>query len=455
MTALKPEGSGWDKAFSDHALPVEVARAEGVFIHDTQGRRYYDASGGPFAVNMGHGHPRLTEAVRSQLDSYCYVHPMLANRRRADLCEKVAEVAPEGFNATYLVSGGSEAVETALKIARQYHVARGAVGKHKIVSCYESYHGMTLATMSLSGNPGTTRHYDPMTFQWPKIAQYSDYQKPAHLTRDEWGVQSARELDRVIQFHGAHVIAAFIATPHGCGPDYGVVPPDSYWSEIRRICDDNDVLFISDEVVTGFGRTGQWFGMDHYSVKPDIIVVAKGFSSCYVPLGGVIVSDRVNAPYREGAAFVHGFTNGGNALACAVGCAVIDTIREDHLLQAVRDRSARLFSWRERLLAHPSVADVRGWGLFMVMELVNPSAHGRAFFAPEQEAEHKFQRAALDNGVALYSTLYGQRRRPVLERGLPMWIAPAFVISVDELSDMMERIDRTLGQWEDRLGVMA
>ncbi|MCO8017870.1 aminotransferase class III-fold pyridoxal phosphate-dependent enzyme [Brevundimonas diminuta] len=455
MTALKPEGSGWDKAFSDHALPVEVARAEGVFIYDTQGRRYYDASGGPFAVNMGHGHPRLTEAVRSQLDSYCYVHPMLANRRRADLCEKVAEVAPEGFNATYLVSGGSEAVETALKIARQYHVARGAVGKHKIVSCYESYHGMTLATMSLSGNPGTTRHYDPMTFQWPKIAQYSDYQKPAHLTRDEWGVQSARELDRVIQFHGAHVIAAFIATPHGCGPDYGVVPPDSYWSEIRRICDDNDVLFISDEVVTGFGRTGQWFGMDHYSVKPDIIVVAKGFSSCYVPLGGVIVSDRVNAPYREGAAFVHGFTNGGNALACAVGCAVIDTIREDHLLQAVRDHSARLFSWRERLLAHPSVADVRGWGLFMVMELVNPSAHGRAFFAPEQEAEHKFQRAALDNGVALYSTLYGQRRRPVLERGLPMWIAPAFVISDDELSDMMERIDRTLGQWEDRLGVMA
>lgn len=455
MTALKPEGTGWDKAFSDHSLPVEVARAEGVFIHDTMGRRYYDASGGPFAVNMGHGHPRLTEAVRSQLDAYCYVHPMLANRRRADLCEKVAEVAPEGFNATYLVSGGSEAVETALKIARQYHVARGAVGKHKIISCYESYHGMTLGTMSLSGNPGTTRHYDPMTFQWPKIAQYSDYLKPARLTRDEWAVQCARELDRVIQLHGAHVIAAFIATPHGCGPDYGVVPPDSYWAEIRRICDDNDVLFISDEVVTGFGRTGQWFGMDHYSVKPDIITVAKGFSSCYVPLGGVIVSDRVNAPYREGAAFVHGFTNGGNALACAVGCAVIDTIREDNLLQAVRDRSAQLFAWRERLLAHPCVADVRGWGLFMVMELIKPSAEGRAFFDPEQEAEQKFQRAALDNGVALYSTLYGQRRRPVLERGLPMWIAPAFVISDDELSDMMERIDRTLGQWEDQLGVAA
>lgn len=174
-----------------------------------------------------------------------------------------------------------------------------------------------------------------------------------------------------------------------------------------------------------------------------------------MPLGGVIVSDRVNAPYREGAAFVHGFTNGGNALACAVGCAVIDAIREDNLLQAVRDRSAQLFSWRERLLAHPCVADVRGWGLFMVMELVKPSTEGRAFFDPEAEAEQKFQRAALDNGVALYSTLYGQRRRPVLQRGLPMWIAPAFVISDDELSDMMERVDRTLGQWEDQLGVMA
>tara|TARA_R110002051_G_scaffold38497_5_gene81860 strand:+ start:59 stop:1426 length:1368 start_codon:yes stop_codon:yes gene_type:complete len=453
MTMPKPEGTGWDKAFSDHALPVEIARAEGVFIYDTDGRRYYDASGGPFAVNMGHGHPRLTEAIRNQLDAYCYVHPMLANRRRADLCEKVADIAPPGFSATFLVSGGSEAVETALKIARQYHVACGAVGKHKVVSCYESYHGMTLGTMSLSGNPGTTRHFDPMTFQWPKISQYSDYQKPEHLTRDDWGVLSARELDKVIQFHGAHTVAAFIATPHGCGPDYGVVPPDSYWVEIRRICDDNDVLFISDEVVTGFGRTGKWFGMDHYSVKPDIITVAKGFSSCYVPLGGVIVSDRVNAPFQAGTSFVHGFTNGGNALACAVGCAVIDAIQEDNLLHAINERSAQLFSYRERLLAHPCVADVRGWGLFMVMELVKPSVEGRAFFDSKDEAEFKFQNAALANGIVLYSTLYGQRRRPVLQRGLPMWIAPAFIVSEDELSDMMERIDRTLTQWEQHLGV--
>lgn len=453
MNDITLRGGGWDKAFSYNALPVEVARAEGVFLYDTAGNRYYDASGGPFAVNMGHAHPRLNEAITSQLQSYTYVHPMLANRRRADLCEKVAEVSPPGFGVTYLVSGGSEAVETALKIARQYHVARGSLGKHKIISHYESYHGMTLATMSLSGNPGTTRHYDPMIFQWPKIPQYSDYRKPEGLTREQWGVLSAQELEKVILYQGAHTVAAYIATPHGCGPDYGVVPPDSYWREIRRICDENDVLFISDEVVTGFGRTGKWFGMDHYSVKPDLITVAKGFSSCYVPLGGVIVSDRVNEPFRAGTGFVHGFTNGGNAVACAVGCAVIDAIRDDRLLDAVQERGAQLFSYRDRLLAHPSVADVRGWGLFMVLELIKPGLAARTFFDPEEEAELRFQMAALENGVALYSTLYGQRRRPIMQRGLPMWIAPAFTISQEELADMMERIDRTLSCWEERMAV--
>lgn len=449
MSALTGKQAEWDNVFSYHPLPVELARAEGVFLFDTQGERYFDASGGPFAVSMGHSHPRLTKAISEQLSSYAYVHPMLGNRRRADLCDRIAEVAPKGMRASYLVSGGSEAVETAIKIARQYHVARGNGGKHKIISNYESYHGMTLATMSLSGNPGTTRHYDPMMLQWPKIEQYSDYRKPESLSRDEWGVLVARELEKTILYHSADSVAAYIATPHGCGSDYGVVPPDAYWREIRRICDENDVLFIADEVVTGFGRTGKWFGMDHYSVDPDMIAFAKGVSSSYVPLGGVIVSDVVNEVFSKGVGFVHGFTNGGNALACAVGCAVIEAIREDGLLEAVREREAQLFSYRDRLLAHPNVADVRGWGLFMVLELVKPDPDGqRNYFGPQDQAELKFQTAMLRNGVAMYSTLYGPNRRPVLQRGLPMWIAPAFIVSETEMTEMMDRIDRALHQWE-------
>ena len=448
-------GSAWDKAFSYHPLDVEIARAEGVFIYDTNGNRYYDASGGPFAVNLGHADPRMNAAIRDQLDRYAYAHPMLANRRRADLCEALASVTPSGFNTSYLVSGGSEAVETALKIARQYHVASGRPGKHKIISNYESYHGMTLATMSLSGNPGTLRHYDPMVIRWPKVPQYSDYRKPPELSRDEWGVRAAQELERTIHYEGRDTVAAFIATPHGSGPDYGVVAPDSYWREIRRICDDNEVLLIADEVVTGFGRTGKWFGMDHFSIDADIMTFAKGISSSYVPLGAVTVSDRVNEPFKNGAYFVHGFTNGGNPLACAAGCALIDILKTDRLVEQVQERSAQLFAYEQRLRAHPAVADVRGWGLFMVLELVQPDAPGRGFFPAKAEAEKKFQQTALNNGVVFYSTLYGARRQPLMSRGLPMWVAPQFTITPDELDDMMNRLDRTLHHWEQSMGELA
>jgi adenosylmethionine-8-amino-7-oxononanoate aminotransferase len=192
--------------------------------------------------------------------------------------------------------------------------------------------------------------------------------------------------------------------------------------------------------------------MDHYSVDPDMITFAKGISSSYVPLGGVIVSDAVHELFNTGVGFVHGFTSGGNALACAAGCAVIEAIREDGLLEAVREREAQLFSYRDRLLAHPNVADVRGWGLFMVLELVKPGPDGkRNYFAPEDQAELKFQTAMLRNGVAMYSTLYGPNRRPVMQRGLPMWIAPAFTITEAEMTEMMDRIDRALHQWEQMM----
>jgi adenosylmethionine-8-amino-7-oxononanoate aminotransferase len=447
---LKEEGT-WSYTFNYHALDVEVERAEGVFIYDTNGNRYYDASGGPMAVNLGHGHPRMKEAITEQLDKYCYVHPTLANRRRADLCEEIASVTPEGINASYLVSGGSEAVETALKIARQYHVATGNPGKHKIISCYESYHGMTLATMALSGHPGTLRHYDPMIQKWPKIYQYSDVLRPDGVSRDDWALQTAHEIERLIAFEGPATVAAFIATPHGCGSDYGVVAPKLYWQEIRRICDEYDVLLIDDEVVTGFGRTGQWFGIDHHGVLPDLMTFAKGISSSNVPLGAVAVSDRVNEPFHAGVGFVHGFTNGGNALACAAGIATIEILKSENLIEQSRIRGEQLFSHTERLLAHPSVADVRGWGLFMVLELVS-GANERAYFPRSAQAELRFQQVGLSNGLVFYSTLYGNRRA-MGERGLPMWISPPLTITEDELADMVDRLDQTLTDWESAMGI--
>jgi adenosylmethionine-8-amino-7-oxononanoate aminotransferase len=453
IAPLEPEGD-WDRAFSYHPFNVEIARAEGVFIYDTQGRRYYDASGGPFAVNLGHGHPKMREAIIAQLDQYAFAHPTLANRRRADLCAAIASVTPGDLNTSYLVSGGSEAVETAMKIARQYHVACGRSGKYKIISNYESYHGMTLGTMSLSGNPGSNRHYDPMLIRWPKVAQYSDYRRPAGMSRDDWAVICAQELERVIYYQGRDSVAAYIATPHGSGSEYGLVPPALYWKELRRICDENDVLMIADEVVTGFGRTGRWFAMEHFDVLPDIMTFAKGVNSSYIPLGAATVSDKVNAPFKDGAGFVHGFTNGGHPLAAASGVALIDILKSEGLVEQSAERGRQLFSHADRLRAHPSVADVRGWGTFMVLELVNdPQARG--FFPPEAKAEQRFHEIALSNGLALYSTLYGARRQPLMARGLPMWIAPAFIIGEDELEDMVDRLDRTLHHWEQTMQVGA
>jgi adenosylmethionine-8-amino-7-oxononanoate aminotransferase len=453
IAPLESEGP-WRNAFSYHPFNVEIERAEGPFIYDTQGRRYYDASGGPFAVNLGHAHPKMNAAIIAQLESYAFAHPTLANRRRADLCTSIASVTPEGLNTSYLVSGGSEAVETAMKIARQYHVACGRPGKHKIVSCYESYHGMTLGTMSLSGNPGSNRHYDPMLIRWPKVAQYSDYRRPTGMSRDDWAVVTAQELERVIHYEGQATVAAFIATPHGCGSEYGLVPPRRYWEEVRRICDEAEVLLITDEVVTGFGRTGRWFGMDHFGVAPDIMTFAKGINSSYLPLGAATVSDKVNEPFANGAYFVHGFTNGGHPLACASGVALIDILKEERLVEQAAERGRRLFSHAERLAAHPSVADVRGWGLFMVLELVADSEE-RSFFPPAAEAEQRFQEIALSNGLALYSTLYGSRRRPLMSRGLPMWVAPPFVVTEAEVDDIVDRLDRTLHHWEQTMQVGA
>lgn len=448
---LEAEGV-WKNVFSYHPMDVELARAEGVHLFDTKGNRYIDASGGPMAVNLGHNDPRMRAAVEAQMRDFAYVHPVLANRPRAALCNAIAEVAPEGLNATYLVSGGSEAVETAVKIARQYWVGAGKPEKHKVIACYESYHGMTLGTMALSGNAATMRPFDPMLQKWPHARQYSDHLKPAHLDRDEWAVECARDLERLIHCEGAHSVAAFIVTPHGCGSEYGVVAPARYWEEVRRICDEYEVLLIADEVVTGFGRTGEWFGMQHFGVAPDIMTMAKGISSCFLPLGAVTVSDAINEVFRAGTPFIHGFTNGGNALSCAAGLQVIDIIKEDGLIAHCRKMGERLFAQKERLLAHPTVADARGWGLFMVLEMVESKA-SREYFAPEKQAEQLFQSLALKNGLVFYSTLYGARRRPLFRRGLPLWVSPPLTISASEIDELVERLDRTLGEWERMLGV--
>jgi len=447
--ALKPEGI-WDKVLSSHAFDIEIARAQGIYLYDPAGERYIDATGGPMAVNIGHGEPRIINSITEQAQEYTYVHPYLANRKRAELCAEIAKVTPGDLNTSYLVSGGSEAVETAIKAARQYHVLTGNPGKHQMIGCYESYHGMTLATMALSGSPAYAKYFDPMLPKWPHIQQYSDFRKPQDMDRDEWAVACAGELAQAIFYAGADNVAAFIATPIGCGSDYGLVAPAKYWQEVKRICDENNVLLIADEVVTGFGRTGSWFAMDHHGVVADIMVTAKGIASANAPLGACTVTDKIKAPF-EHTPFLHGFTFQGHPLACAAGLAVLGILHEDNLVEHSRSLGEHLHSYRDQLLSHPTVADVRGRGLFLVMELVERK-DTRIYFDAERGAEHLYQAIGLKNGLAFYSSLYGARRGAV-QRGLPMWICPPLTITREEVDDLMHRLDQTLTEWEETLGV--
>ena len=381
---------------------------------------------------------------------FSYCHPIMACRPRADLCNAIAEISPGDLNASHLVSGGSEAVETAIKVARHYHVEQGKADKYKIISRYDAYHGMTLATQALSNNPYLRSAVEPMLPQWPAVGQYSDYEKPADVSREAWGVQCARELETVIYFAGEDTVAAFISTPIGNGVEYGVMPPRSYWAEIRRICDAYDVLLIADEVVTGFGRTGKWFAMEHFGVQADMMTTAKGMSSCYVPLGAVTVSDKINAVFKDDAYFIHGFTNGGHPLACAAGLATIEILKADRLVENSSRAGAHMFGYTDQLMTHPTVSDVRGEGLCMVIELAE-TLEPRSFYAPELHAESLFMSIALKNGIAFYSTLYGPKRSPLFSRGLSMLVSPPLCITQEQVDEMMERMIQTIGEWEEMM----
>jgi adenosylmethionine-8-amino-7-oxononanoate aminotransferase len=231
------------------------------------------------------------------------------------------------------------------------------------------------------------------------------------------------------------------------------VPPKEYWETIREICDQYDVLLIADEIVTGFGRTGRWFGMEHFGVQPDIMVTGKGISSLYEPLAAVTVSDEVNKPFRDGGAyFLHGFTHQGHPLACAAGAAVIDIIKKDGLVENSAEVGGYLHARKERLLGHPTVADVRGAGLLMVLELVM-NKESMDFFPSEAHAEQRLQASGLNNGLALYTTLFGPRRPSTHKRGLPIWITPPLCITREQVDELLDCLDRTLTDWEEALGV--
>lgn len=453
LPSLKPAEGKWARVFSSHPFDITLDRAEGIYLYDTAGNRYIDVSGGALATSIGGGEPRVLEAMRRQAERFTYVTPAMANQPRADLCDRIARVMPGTLNTTYLVSGGSEAVEASIKLARQYHLATGRPNKSRVIGTWDSYHGMTLGALSVAGGPGYRAPFDPQLGNFPHIRHCRrPTDRPLGVSEDEWGRTCALELEEMIHYLGPDNVAAFIATPIGAGKDYGLIPPTSYWTTVREICDRYHVLLIADEVVTGFGRTGKWFGMEHFGVIPDMMVTGKGMSSVYFPVAAVTVSDKVNEPFAQGAYFVHGHTCMGHPVGCATTLAVLDVIEQDGLVANSATVGEYLHGLlRERILPHRPIADVRGKGLLAVLELVRDK-ETMEFPAASEEPEQLFQAIAYKNGLSFYTALYGPRRPGAMKRGVPIFVTPALCISKAQVDDLVERLDRTVREWDDAIG---
>lgn len=347
--------------------PIPITRAEGVYFWDADGKRYIDFSSQLMNMNIGHQHPKVIKAIQNQAAQLCYAHPGMATEARGLLGKKLAEVAPGNLKKTFFCLGGAEANENAIKIARFY------TGRHKLMARYRSYHGATQGAITLTGDyrrlpaepgiPGVVHFLDPYCYRCPF----------------GWTIQTCHRecishVEEVINYEGADKIAAIIM--EGVTGSNGlIIPPDDYWPRVREICNKYGILLISDEVMSGWGRTGKWFAVDNWNVVPDIITTAKGITSGYVPLGAVIISDSI-ADYFEDKMLWCGLTYSGHPLACAAGVATIEVYKNDGLLENAARMGSHLGERLEELkLKHESVGDVRYIGLFSAIEIVKNKAN--------------------------------------------------------------------------------
>ncbi|HET8948763.1 MAG TPA: aspartate aminotransferase family protein [Candidatus Polarisedimenticolia bacterium] len=426
--------------------PVAV-KAEGVFIEDADGRRYLDGCGGAVVCSIGHGVKEIAEVMTAQARRLAFAHSsQFVTREAMDLTARIAALAPGDMKETgrvYLVSGGSEAVETGLKLARQYQVESGRPGRHKIIGRWQSYHGSTLGALAVTGNQARRDLYLPMLSPSPHIAPSFCYRCPLGLEYPECAVSCIDELDTAIRQEGPDTVAAFIAEPV-VGATLGAVPTvKEYFQRARAICDAHGVLLIADEVMTGVGRTGKNFGIDHYGVVPDLIVTGKGLSAGYAPLGAVIARGHVVEALARGRGhFEHGFTYSANPLSAAVGSAVLRYLEDHRLIQ----RAATMGKVLGRRLAelkrsHKIIGDVRGLGMLWGLELVADRA-SKEPFAPGLKMARRLYEASLAEGLMIYPGTGTREGRD----GDHAIIAPPFTIKSSELDDLIDRLDRALGR---------
>lgn len=405
-----------------------AARAEGVWITDTEGKRYLDAAGGAVVSNVGHGDPTLLAAMAEQAERVQYVHgTMFTTDALEAYAEDVATVLPMDDAMLYPVSGGSEAVETALKLARTYQIARGEDARHVVIGRKQSYHGNTFGALDVGGKDALKGPYLPWLGRFRHTETPYEYRCSVQDHPVGCGVRYAEALEALILEIGPENVAAFIAEPVGGATLAATVPTDDYWPAVAEVCRRHGVLLIADEVMTGFGRTGRWFGLDHWGVRPDILTAGKGSTSGYWPFGFAAASAEVYETVKP-KGFVHGFTWSHNGVGAAVAHATLRRLREGDLVEASRTKGELLLKELSADLGdHPNVGDVRGIGLMVGVEPVADRG-SKAPFPRSEKVTERILAEARERGLLLYSSTGHVNGR---DGDLVMFGAP-FILSDEE-----------------------
>lgn len=370
-------------AFTDHEVPV-IARGEGCYVYDQSGKRYLDGLSGLFTVQVGHGRKELAEAARVQAETLAYFPVWsFAHEPAITLATRLAALAPGDLNRVFFAPTGGDAVETAIKLARQYWKLRGQHGKTKVMSRYLAYHGTSMGALSLTGVPSIKTTFEPLMPGAIKVQTPYRYRCNDCMHLDGCTLRCADDLALRIEMEGADSVAAVFMEPvQNTGGAF--TPPDGYWQRVREICDHYDVLLVSDEVIAAFGRFGHMFGSQRYGYQPDMITFAKGLTSGYSPLGGVMISDRLAEPFlNDTTTFLQGQTFGAHPVSCAVANANLDIFERENICGHVLANEGRFKQLIEGLLDIPLVGDVRGEGYFLAIELV-PDKATRGTFTDEE-----------------------------------------------------------------------
>lgn len=426
--------------YQAHGSRPYLDRAEGIWMHGRDGKTYMDAASGAMVCNIGHSNPRVLAAMRAQMDKATFAYRLQFQSDASEgLARDIVGLMPAGLDRVFFVSGGSEAVETCLKFARQYMIAVGQGSRYKVISRHPSYHGCTLGALAVTGYTPLSAPFDPMLRPMPKIATPRHYLDGRDEDPEAYGRRHADMLEEAILREGPETVMAFIMEPVGGASTGAVVAPDGYYQRIRDICDKYGILLIYDEVMTGVGRTGTFLAAEHWGITPDLIAMSKGFAAGYAPLGAMIAPSRMVAKVLDAGGFAHGHTYAGNPIACAAGRAVVREVVENDLCANAAAMGERQMAGLKRLKEEfPFIGDVRGKGLLQAVELV-ADRDTLAVLPPKLNAASRLVDIAFEKGLIIYF-----RRTRGGASGDHVMVTPPLIITPDQVDDMLERLRDSL-----------